>query len=401
MTTYIPGAQHTGNILQAERVTDIPNEIFWLQKDISPLLHISAGKGPQGLPAKKKLAINPEFKVLEKEPHAAWTAINAGAGYTAGDTTLTCDDVTHLNVWDVCRVVGGEVVMITAKSNGDSTITVTRAFGATAAGAIADNTPLYKIGTANEEFGSKPNVLMVQNRPRTNYLQIFKKVIGLSRTAQNSEMYGGKKLPELRQEGMIEIKKDIERSFLLSEPYENLTGGPGGKPIRATGGAYYWTTTGGGYTETATTTYTKTMWTSFVRNCFLKGSDTKIALCSPLIIDMLSYWKDNNLRFEPSDEFYDIRVAEWITGHGRLIIMRDLMLENSPAGSGAGYGGMAMVVDPENLDYRYLGNSDLKLYENAVIDGADGRYDIIMGEIGLGYRLPETMAVLEAVSSYA
>lgn len=401
--TYIAGAQNTGNILQDERGIDIPNEIFWLEKDATPLLHLSAGKDGNGLPAKKRKAINPEFTVLEKQPHGAWTAINAVGGYTAGDTTFICDDVTMVNVWDKLKIVSTEeVVLVLSKSNASNTVIVQRGFGGTSAAIIADNDPLYLIGSGNEEFGALPPVLMVKNRKRVNYCGIERKAFGLSNTAKNSEYYGGSKYSELSTEGVLEWKKKTERDFWFSEPYEDLTGGPTGNPIRATGGAYYWIKNGGGYTMSATTTFTKTDWVTFSRNSFLYGSDTKVVVCSPLVIDMLDSWKDGNLQFKPSDHVYDMTVAVWETGHGTLLIKRNKMFENSPYGTTTvGYGGMAIVLDPANLEYRYLQNRDMALHLNVKRDGADGFYDEVKGEVGLGLQNPETMSIVEDITTYA
>ena len=109
---------------------------------------------------------------------------------------MICDATAHINVGMVLQVIGGEILHVTAKSNGDKTITVTRSFGVTAAATtIADNVPLYVLGNANEENSSVPTILKVQNRSRTNYTQIFRDPFGLSGTLEATETYTGKKGP--------------------------------------------------------------------------------------------------------------------------------------------------------------------------------------------------------------
>ncbi|MEW6014165.1 MAG: DUF5309 family protein [Candidatus Zixiibacteriota bacterium] len=411
MPSYITGRQSTGTVLQAERKIDTPPEVFWLQKDLTPLVHISGGGGLEvgsksdgKLPAKKKVCVNPEFKVLEKEPRGRWTAVNYSTGYTAGATTIICDSVAHIQVGDIVKnVVKEEVVYVTARDTGANTITVVRGFGATAAAAWADNEPLLRLATQSEENQAPPTIHKVQNRLRTNYCGIFRDTLGLSRTAQNSEYYGGKKKEELRQESLIELKKNIEYAFLWSEPYEDLTGPVNGAPIRTTGGLWYWGINGGGNVTTATTTFTKSGWLSFVRSCFQYGDAmVRVALCSPLVIEMLDYWKDGKLQMKPSEYLYGIKVAEWETGNGTLLIVRDTILQNSPYGTTtAGYGGVAIVFDPDLVQYRYLQNSDVALYENVVRDGTDGFTDEHIAEVGLGVINPENISILKGVTTYA
>jgi len=60
-----------------------------------------------------------------------------------------------------------------------------------------------------------------------------------------------------------------------------------------------------------------------------------------------------------------------------------------------------MVVDPPNVQYRYLENSDVQYYHNVVKDGSDGTKDKVLGEVGLGIENPETMSVLDAVDAYS
>jgi hypothetical protein len=408
--TYIAAAQTTGNILQSERKFYVTPRLYWLERDLTPFLHITGGGSPgadgRGLPVRKQAVTDPDFKVIEKYPHGNWSGVNYSTGYATTATTILCDDVTMFSARDVVKdVVSGEVLLVTGKSTGDSTITVVRAFGATSADTISDNDPLLIMGNANEEKAAYGTPSLVQNRYRTNYCQNFREFFGLSTEMKNTSLYQGMKEPEINMEAMIRIKKRIEAQFKFGEPKMSLTAGPDkGNPIRETGGLDYYITNGGGYTMTATTTFTKTMFATFCQNIFQYNSESgnriKIFLASPLIVSMLSYWKDGNLRFTPKDEVYGLRVAEWETGHGTLIIVRDQMLQASPYGSG-GYGGTGFVVDPPNVSYNYLQNCDLQVKLNVVKDGSDGDDHEIQAICGLGIINPETMAKLDAVATYS
>jgi hypothetical protein len=398
--TYLSGAQHTENILQDERKFDIDPEIYYLREDLTPLVVLTWGKGKDGLPIKKESVSDPEFKVFEKEPHGAWTAINYSTGYTAGATTLLCDTVSHIPIGAVLKAVGGEQLYVTARDTGANTITVKRGAGTTSAGTLGDNLPLYYIGNANAERATPPMTLKVQTRARTNYTQIFRETIDYSRTLQKTRLHTGNKVEDLRKEAWIHWREQVERMFIWGEPKEDVTYDADGYPTRFTGGLYYWINSTGNVTNISTT-LTKALWMTFARNLFTYGSRRKVVLCAPIIIDALSYWKDNNLQFRPSDEVYGLRVAEWESGHGTMLIVRDQMLENSPYGSGAGYGGVAIGFDPEMVNYKYLQGSDASLLLDRVKTGIDGQVDEILGECGLGVTNPETGWLLTGVSAYS
>lgn len=403
MATYLAGRQNTNSMLSAERKIDIPPEIYWLSTDIAPLVHISKGSKDGKVKAKSKPCHNPEFTVLEKENKARFTAVNYSTGYTAGALTIKLDSVNHINVGDLLKnVVKDEIVQVRSKSVADATVTVVRAFGATAAAAWADNDPVLRLINANEENGAVPDILMVQNRKRINYTGIFKKAFGMSGTAENSEYYGGKKPEELRKEAYLEIQKDYEYAYIWGEPYENMTGGPNGEPIRMTGGIWYWANASGTVT-TVSTTFTKSGWMTFVRQAFEYGDATvRVALCSPLIIEMLDYWKDGKLQMKPSEYLYGVKSHEWETGNGTLLIVRDTILANSPVGTvTAGYGGCCIVVDPDLITNRYLNNRELAVYPNVKKDGQDGYTDLYMGEEGLQVVNPENISILKNVTTYA
>ena len=403
--TYISGTQLTNSVNSLERKVDIPDEILYLEPDNAPLVHLTMGRGAaadgRSASIKKRVAINPEFKMLEKASASPWTSINNGGGYTAGATTLTVDDSTNVPQYAVLKVVGGEQLLVLSKPTATS-INVKRAYGDTSAAAIADDCPLYVTSIAMEEGSTPPTAIAVQVRSRANYLQIIRKTFGLSRTLQKSELYGGKKREDLRKENFLEIMRMVERAFIYNEPYEGLTSGPiAGNPLRMTGGVNYWLTDSGSVSS-VTTTLTKQVWITYLRNLFRYGSRQKVVLCAPIIIDAVNYWKDGKLQMRPDDYVYGLKCDTWETGHGTAYLVRDIALENSTVGDTTlGFGGFALGLDLPNLWYRYLTDSDIALYEDIVKDGRDGWMDEYMGEVGLHLQLPETHRLLTGVEDYS
>jgi hypothetical protein len=403
LTTYLTGAQHTLAINQLQRKIEIPPEIYYLEEDVTPLVILSwGGRGADGLPIKRDRVGNPEFKVLEKEPHENWTAINNGAGYTAGDVTFTVDSASMLVAGILLQVVTSGEILHVSVVNGATQITVDRSIGVTVAGVLADNTPLEIIGNVNAENSGVPPYKRVKVRDRGNYCQIFKEPVGLSGTLKRSDSVGPDFMSDLHKEAWLEWRKRIERAFLWGEPFEDTTViDANGYPARGTGGVYYWIATVTGNVTSVATTLTKAIWRTFSRNLFKRGGKRKVVLCSPLVIEALDAWKEGKLQMRPSDEVYGIRVAEWETGQGTMLIARDAELEDSPYGTG-GHGGMAIGLEPKNLSYKHLGKDGAEhLQENVQERGVDGEIDQIFGEIGLGIKLPETGHILENIEEYS
>lgn len=400
LTTYLTGAQHTEAINADQRKTEISNKIYYLEEDLTPLVILTWGKGRNGLPINKRATGNPEFKILEKTPHQQWTAINDASNYTAGDVTFTVDAAGHLVAGMLLRdVISGEIMYLSSVDT-STQITVARSIGETAAGAINDNTPLLVIGNVNAENAGMPAYKRVKVRTSDNYTQIFREPIGLSDTLAQSDCHGGSVRTDLRKEAWIEWRKRVERAFLFGEPFEDTSVvDADGNPARGTGGVYYWTSQAGNVTSVSTT-LTKTVWRTYSRNLFKYGSRRKVVLCSPLVIEALDAWKEGKLEMKPSDEVYGLRVAEWETGQGTMLIMRDAELDDADYGTG-GHGGMAIGLDPKNLEYRYMKNRDAHLRTNIQARDVDGHVDEILGECGLGYKLPETGWILEDIDEYS
>ena len=387
---YIAGVQNTGIIFTDEKKVEVPNKLFWLRPSATPFLHLTGGMGMKHL-AQKTIG-NMEFKVFEKKPHAEWGAINFAAGYAAGDTSLVLDDVSHISPGWVLEVVKtGEHLLVSSRNTSTNTIVVVRSVGPTAAAAIGDNDALLKVGTAHEEFGGYPTIVMVKNSSRTNYAQFFRKPYGLSDIAKNTVMYTGPKEPELSQEAMYSMKLDVEKALLLGEPFYGATSGPDGTPLWTTGGALYWIVNGGGVVTTATPSYTRVQFNRLVSSNFDEGSDTKIGIFGPNIIDAIEYYKDQKLEFRQSEEFFNLRVAEWENSSGRLVIMRDRILKNSPVGDTTqGHAGTGFILDMESWWQNIFNNiGNIAMYPDIVKDGKSGKIHELRAIVGLGVESPE------------
>lgn len=378
----ISTVRSTGNVTAVRRVVDIANKIDVLEPDSAPFLTLTKK-------ISKRVAINPDFKWMEEEALVKTDAVNYATGYTTTETSVVVDDGTKFRGGDVIKsVASGEQMLVSSVST--NTLTVVRGWGSTAAANIANDAVLLIVGNANAEHASKRTMKIADQTPRTNYTQIFRTPFGISRTAENSEMYGGKDLKHQRMTQLIEHEKERERAFWFGEPKEDTTGA---QPVRATGGADYWISTNATNMQG---TMTEAEFEGWLRTAFRYGSKTKYLFAAPIFLSAISSWAKSALFVAPKDQTYGINIKQWLTPFGTLnIVLQNLFAETTV------YAGYAYLIDIDGLEYRYLANSDTKLKTNIQANDADGEEDEYLTECGLGFNNEKKSAVAYNVTDYA
>lgn len=340
---------------------------------------------------KKQVTGNPKFQWLEDEMTPRWDA--AGATATASDTSLVVDNVTYFRTGDLIKVPGtGEVVEVTAITPTTSTLTITRSIGdagGTAAGTIANDAPLVIIGNAHQEGAAKRDVLTTALEEKYNYTQIIRTPFGVTETFQATDSYGGNGLDYERRKHALEHRVDIERALLFGERAIDTSGT---HPKRYTGGLLYWLITN---RKDASGTLTETEFEDFLETGFQYGSTKKILFCSPKIISAVNYWSKGKLNMYPKDQTYGIAVAQYLSAHGEVMLVRHNLLE------GATYGGYGIMLDMEYVKYRPLDGRDTKLITNIQNPGDDMVMDEYKTEVGLEVNLEKAHSVLFGVTSYS
>ena len=372
----------TGNTVAIRRVVDIASKISVLEPDASPLLTLTKK-------IDKKVAINPKFNWLEEESLNKVDTVDYSTNYTSGATEIRVDNVSRFRAGDVVKdVTTGEQLLVSALAGTDS-LTVLRGWGTTSATTISDGEYLVVVGNANEEMATKRVAKIADQTDKTNYLQIFRTPFGISRTAENSEMYGGKDMAHQRMMQLIEHEKEIERAFWFGEPKEYTSGT---HYRRATGGVDYWISTNA---TNASGTLTETEFEDFLRTGFRYGSKTKWLFASPLIVQAINSWAKDNIRILPKEKTFGINLAQWMTPFGIVNIVLTNLFTETPT-----FAGYAYLIDPEQLTYRFLANSDTKLKTNIQDPSADGEEDEYISEVGLQFMNEKKAAQLYGVTSF-
>ena len=378
----IQAIRSTGNVLAARRVVDMSEKISVLEPDSAPLTQLTKKMG-------KKVAINPDFKWMEEE--SLVRTASPAATYTAGVTQISVGSGTgvRFRVGDVVKVVeSGEQMLVTAVAT--DLLDVSKGYGTTSTAAIPSADTLLIIGNSNQEFATKRAILATDPVAKTNYTQIIRTPFGISRTIDNSELYGGGDKKHQRMMQLIEHQKDIERTFWFGEPKEDTTGT---HPRRLTGGVDYWTSTN---SKDASGTLTELDFEEFIRTGMRYGSKTKWLFAAPLIVSAINFWAKDKLVTASKDKTYGIDVSQYLSAFGMInIITMNLFAETTVTA------GEAFLVDPESLKYRYLANSDTRLKTNIQDPSADGEEDEYISEVGLEYRSEKKGSMLYGATSYS
>jgi hypothetical protein len=390
----LTGQRTTLNVASVQRAVDVHKPILLLEPDSAPLTVFLNNIYNGG---RRRATINPEFSWVNDKSLARFDAINNGAGYASGATSLVVDNGDIFAVGDLVKVPRtGELLYVTAVAT--NTLTVTRGAGTTAAAALNDNDVLLVVGVADEEGALSKSARIVNPTKVTNYTEIKKRSIESSNTwLSSSNQTSPDDWTHQAKKASIEHNKDKEYSFLFGEPKE--TTGPNGKPLRYTGGLDYFLTQN---RQSAPNPVTEADFSAFLRKVFRYGSKRKVMFASSLLISVLNQFAAGKLNTFVGAQSYGVEVSEWISPFGRLTLVNHPLLESAtPSGTTGGYGERGYVVDfnGDDVAYRYLdgdgpgGSRDSRVYPNRQEPDRDGRKDELIGECGLMAGEPEKHGV--------
>ena len=389
----VSGQRYTTNVLSAQRKIDLSKQILLLEPDKAAFTQFSKFTKDG---ANRQAATDPLFKWLNDELWNRFDAVNNGAGYASGATSMVVDNGSLFTVDDVIKIPRtGEVLLVTAVST--NTLTVTRSIGATAAAALVDDDPILIYATAAEE-GALPRTARSENPVlATNYTEIFK------RTTEASGTWLSASNESSPHDWTHQVKKDYLEHFKDIE-YAGLFGladevtGANSKPQRTTGGLLEYMTqnnvaAGGAWTLAEIAT--------FIRNITRYGSKKKVLFAGRLVSSVLSEHSMNKLQTSVGDQTFGVRIMHWLDPNGELQIVSHPLME------GAVYGGYGIAVDfaAQAIKYRYLdgdgpgGSRDTHAETNVEEPGRDGRRDQLISECGFQVGLPETGGVVTGVAS--
>jgi hypothetical protein len=396
--TVIAGQRTTGNVASEQREIDLSKPILLLEPEAAPVTVISKMIRNGGNITAAK---DSTFYWDEDELETRFDAINHTEEYSTEATALVVDTPSVFYKGALVKIPRtGEIVLVTAVTEGESKLTVTRGYSGSTAAKIKDNDQLFVIGLVAEEGDTSPEARTFNPTKKTNYTQIFRKSVEATGTwLSSSNMTSPHDWSHQHKKAAIEHLKDIEHAFLFGKPA--TTTGTNGRPQRTTGGLLHFYTqnnsdAGGELTETE--------FEAWVRSIMRDGSNKKTVFVSPLVLSVINDFAVGRLQVVQADENtkYGIGITSYKSAHGELKLVKHNLLE------GEVWGGMAIAVDFRDggLKYRPLngtgapgGSRDTKLLTNRQENDRDGKKDEWLTEVGLQAPLAKTGGVLTGVTT--
>jgi hypothetical protein len=355
-----------------------------------------------GMKKKNRMIDSPRIESFEDDYMGQWITTSAQTNANAASDTISSTDASMVVVGDLLLVPSGsssnhEMVRVTAKPSAN-VCTVARNVGSTGLLTIASGAGLMILGQAFEEGADSPTAKITTLSTVTNYTQIFKKAIELTRTDANSKHYAdsGSERQRLLTKAAKEFKIQKNLQYYWGKPSESLTGGPSGNPIRTTGGIDHYIATnrydvGGVMTK-------KTMET-FARMAF-RYTQNAVLFASPLLISAIHDWGNSFLKIGPREQVFGVDVHTVVTGHGEWKLVRDWQLRDGVSGQN-GFGGYGFSLDMDYIQERVLKGSDTAIKKDVQSNEADKHKDMIMCESGLQIRQEERHARIYGITDYS
>jgi hypothetical protein len=419
----IQGLRTTGNFVTDQRPKNWREGILMLYPN---------GKAPlTGLTSqmKEQSTDDPEYNWWEKEIDDRRLAVATSYGGTTGlattDTSIyVTGDALTLKEGDLLYAEQtGEIMLVAADPVSDTVFTAIRGYAGTttkigvlvgAATGIGASPALQIIGSAMEEGSLAPTGINFDPTKRTNYCQIFRNTLEMTRTAMKTRLRTGDAVKEAKRECLEYHSVDMERAFFLGSASETTRNG---KPVRMTGGLESWLQT---YASSNITTVTGTpsvgsvtrgglllgRLEEYLYEMFRYGSSQKMAFCGNRALLGIQQTIRLNSTYQvfANEKEYGMSVTRLVTPYGELVLKTHPLFNQSNhafvTGATIPYLGMdswIVVLDMANIRYRYLTDSDTKYEPKLESNGMDGMKSGYLTECGLEVSLPKTHYIIKGV----
>jgi len=346
---------------------------------------------------KKEATTDPEFNWFDKASPARYTQCNYSTGYGTTDTTIVVDDASIFRADDLVRNdVTDEVMRVTTNPVSATQIVVERGWGSTPA-AIAENEDFFVIGPAIAEGAPTRSALYRDPNKRSNYTQIYRFPLSLTKTAKATKLRTGKAYAEAKREALDMHTIDMERSMIWGVKNEDTSGS---EPKRSTGGILSFLST-----NVATVSggnLTAAIWDAFLRDLFKFGAGEKLCFCGNHLLMVLNQMAEarGQVKLTVAASVYGIAVTKWVTPFGTVYLKNHpLFNEIVP------HSKMGLFIEPRRIIYRPLigngENRDTKFLTDREARGEDKDTDEFLTECGLEVQLEQVHGVIKNVNAYS
>lgn len=261
------------------------------------------------------------------------------------------------------------------------------------------------IGNINAQGASRPESMLNKPVKYSNFTQIFRDPLSLTRTAIQTKLRTVESRMEARREALEFHAIRMERAFIDGVAYEGI--GDNGKPETATRGIIPFIEDQApdnvdSFTRNASFTGTwlaqgKAFLDEKLELIFRFGDTEKLALVGSGALAAFNTLAESlgTINLVPRQVDYGLQVVEWVTPHGILYLMSDPLFTQDITRRNS-----MLVIEPNKLVFRYIQDTIFKSdveYDNMEASdlGTDGTEEEFLTEAGLECHFPNHMGFLE------
>lgn len=385
------GVRGTGNFTDSERPRNWREKILLLfPNGEAPLTAILSM-------LKAQPTDDPEYNWWEKRLPVQRMVQSGGANDSTTTINVVANAKDAVSGTILYNENTGEHLKVDQDPTTDTAIHVIRGFGTTMALAMTDQDGLTIIGSSYSQGAGVPTSRAYSPTRPFNYTQIFRTSLSMTRTARKTRLRWDNTGPyrEARREALSLHSVDMEKGFLWGERFATI--GSNGKPEYTTGGILTFLTSNNGNLSgnkfQINGLLDEDTLDQLMEDIFRFGSNEKLALCGSTFLRAITTLGKRNgtLNVVPTDRTYGMKVVEYITAFGTLMLKNHPLMSQHPV-----WRQDAVVLDVNNLIYRYI--DDTMYIPNRQDNGDDLSLDEYLTECGLEVHFEETHGYVKGVT---
>ena len=315
-----------------------------------------------------------------------WTNVGMSTAYVSGAAVGTllyvqmplafvqeCPVGKELALLDNIYPANMIAVRVQARTeNGASSYLTVKCLQADPSGWIAAADVAIVAGSIHEEGAEIPRAVSYSPTPRSNYCQIHRTSLEMTRTAMKTALRTGDKYKDAKTACLQYHMVELERASLFGAKYQGT--GTDGFPERATGGIIEAARLNGGLIDDfrTTTLVTATTGTTFasagedwldevMRRTFINGSRERLAFVGSKVVaavNKLIKSKTNiSYSMTTATRDYGLNVTTLLGPFGKMEMINHPLFNKSDA-----LMGLWVSLDPANLRWRYI--DDTQFYKD-------------------------------------
>jgi hypothetical protein len=385
-STTNAGLDTTGNLAinSSQLKIDMFPDVFWVDRGQTPIVALLAQR------ARSKPATEILVQWLEDSSIPSNLTPSTSYNNSATSVVLTTGQGAWVNVGDVILDAATSELLYVSAVSGD-TLTVTRGYAGTSAQNIGSTDNFINMRQASGHGTTSPTALQTVTSTKSNFCQIRKTAVQVTKTLDAVQLYGGNERQRQRVMKAQEHSIDWETILLhgIKASITNVN-----NPVYLAGGMDNYIATN---KLSVSGALTEATFLDFMPQVFRyssnPGARAKVLFASAEIINTINSWGLSKLQVteasNAASQTYGIDIKEYVHGYGKLFVVYHPLLM-------AGFKGYGYIIDMDNIWMRPLRPTTLET--NIQAPDADLYKDQYLTESSFQVANEITMGVISGVT---